>query len=143
MLVLSLLSPAWISMIASCTIRVGTVLGHQHHPLQALCVCLNSVWVQVKLQWDEDDEACGVCGDDEQAEGYATPHVLLLCSALCCCIAVHSCCLSSSAWITWCVVMTPCRHSLLFFVLLRCYLFLLPARFCIDQSVYCHQTLQS
>lgn len=25
---------------------------------------------QVKLLWDENDEACGVCGDDEQAEGY-------------------------------------------------------------------------
>ena len=25
--------------------------------------------VQVKLQWDSDDEACNVCGDAEQVEG--------------------------------------------------------------------------
>ena len=37
------------------------------------CMLLNSLFLcfQVKLQWDQDDEACAVCGDDEQAEGYA------------------------------------------------------------------------
>ncbi|KAL3158682.1 hypothetical protein ABBQ32_011424 [Trebouxia sp. C0010 RCD-2024] len=43
---------------------------------------------EVKLQWDENDEACGVCGDDEQAEG----NEILLCDGEGCDVAVHQAC---------------------------------------------------
>ncbi|KAL3135513.1 hypothetical protein ABBQ38_005993 [Trebouxia sp. C0009 RCD-2024] len=42
----------------------------------------------VKLLWDENDEACGVCGDDEQAEG----NEILLCDGEGCDVAVHQAC---------------------------------------------------
>ncbi|DBB02002.1 hypothetical protein WJX77_007509 [Trebouxia sp. C0004] len=42
----------------------------------------------VKLDWDSDDEACNVCGDDEQAEG----NEILLCDGEGCDVAVHQAC---------------------------------------------------
>lgn len=42
----------------------------------------------VKLDWDSDDEACNVCGDDEQAEG----NEILLCDGEGCEVAVHQAC---------------------------------------------------
>ena len=98
--VVLIVSPTRISRDLHCQLyhEYWYCVGHHYQPLQALWVCLSSVWVQVKLQWDEDDEACGVCGDDEQAEGYITPHALFLGSSLCCCIIFfHSCSLFSSA----------------------------------------------
>ncbi|DBA66785.1 hypothetical protein WJX79_010198 [Trebouxia sp. C0005] len=42
----------------------------------------------VKLDWDSDDEACHICGDDEQAEG----NEILLCDGEGCDVAVHQAC---------------------------------------------------
>lgn len=67
------------------------------HNRSKFWVCL----LQVKLQWDNDDEACTVCGDDEQAEGYACTSLLplpkltsrwhLLIAAVIICLVVNDC----------------------------------------------------